>query len=106
MSFLGRSKSFFTFLLSTAAIVDADISKVAGSLPNWQIVAKNLGFGAQEIKDIETSHQGREDRRIAFVREWIMKKGTKATYAKLYMVLEELDEQGAAEKIRDIANEQ
>ena len=93
--------------MSTAKnIVDADISKVAGSLPLWQSVAKKLGFGALDIKDIETTHQRDEDRRIAFLRKWIERDGTEATYDKLCKALEELGEQGAAEKMREIANEQ
>lgn len=98
--------NLLNFLLSSAKIVDANIARIAGSLPNWQLVARKLGFGEEDIKDIETNHQRCEDRRIAFMRKWIMKNGTKATYEKLSKALEELDQQGAADKIIEIASEQ
>ena len=85
--------------LFTVKIPDTDISRVAGILPNWQIVAKKLGFGEQDIEDIETSNQATADQRKAFVRKWIRKNGTKATYGKLCTALEELGEHGAAESI-------
>ena len=88
--------------MSAAQIPDADISRVAAILPNWQLVASKLGFGEHNIEDIETYHQQPEDGRIAFVRQWITKNGTKATYIKMYTALEELGEQGAANKIREI----
>ena len=90
--------------MSTAKIVNADISKVAGSLPDWEQVAKELGFGDQNIKDIEDKHRQPEERRKAFLREWIRKEGSKATYEKLCTALENLHEQGAADEIRKIAS--
>ena len=92
-------------ILFTVKISDADIANVAGSLPNWQLVAKKLGFGGEDIEDIETSHRAPADQRKAFVRKWIWKNGKAATYGKLCTALEELDEQGAAEKIREIGSE-
>ena len=86
-------------------IADADISRVAGNLPHWQIVASKLGFGGQEIQDIETEHRASADQRMAFLRKWIWKNGTKATYGKLCTALEELGEHGAAERIGEIASE-
>ena len=74
---------------------------MAGIVPNWQIVAKKLGFGEQDIEDIETSHRASADQRKAFLRKWIWKNGTKATYEKLCTALEELGEHGAAESIRE-----
>ena len=83
----------------TVKIPAADIARVAGILPNWQLVAKKLGFGEQDIEDIEKSHRATADQRVAFVRNWIMKNGSKATYEKLCTALKELGEHGAAESI-------
>ena len=88
--------------MSTAKIVDADISKIAGSLPHWQIVARKFSFGEQNIEDIEHLYQQAEDRRVRFLIRWIEKNGSKATYVELYTALVDLDEQGAADKIREI----
>ena len=71
-------------------------------MPQWQIVASNLGMGQQDIKDIEVDNRAPADQRISFLRKWIWKDGAAATYEKLIMVLEMLGEHGEAEKIRDI----
>ncbi|KAL5490787.1 hypothetical protein EMCRGX_G015971 [Ephydatia muelleri] len=84
-------------------IRDADIRKVAGELPVWQTVAKNLDFGRNIIDDIEIKHINNEDRCRAFLREWIHRDGSKATYEKLCEVLEKLEEPGAVEIIKNIA---
>ena len=41
--------------------------------------------------------------RSAFLREWIHRDGSKATYEKLCEVLKNLKEHGAAERIRNVA---
>ena len=92
-------------ILFTVKIVDADIANVAGSLSNWQIVAKELGFGGEDIEDIETSHRAPADQRKAFLRKWIWKNGSKATYEKLCTALEELGEHGAAESIGELQSD-
>ena len=79
------------------------MDRVAGELSDWQTVASSLGFGFQDVKDIETKHIANKDRRRAFLREWIYRDGSKATYEKLCEVLKNLHENGAAEKIRNIA---
>ena len=69
----------------------------------WQTVAKNLDFGRNIIDDIEIKHINNEDRCRAFLREWIHRDGSKATYEKLCEVLEKLEEPGAVEIIKNIA---
>ena len=87
----------------TVKIRDADIARIAGNLPQWQIVASNLGMGQQDIKEIETINLGAHaDQRKSFLRKWIRRDGAAATYEKLNEVLERLEEQGAAENILDI----
>ena len=83
--------------------MDADIPKIAGHLPHWELIASRLGYEEQDIQDIEMNHQRAEDRRTAFVRRWISENGTNATYVKLCAVLVDLDQQGAAEQILNIA---
>ena len=76
------SQSYYFVTLFTVKIPDTDISRVAGILPNWQIVAKKLGFGEQDIEDIETKHQAPAEQRKAFVRNWIRKNGTRAKMSR------------------------
>ena len=66
------------------------------------MVARKLGFGEQEIEYIEMNDGAPEDQRKAFLRKWIGKNGISATYYKLCTALLQLDEYGAAEKIREI----
>ena len=81
-------------------IPDTDIARVAGILPDWQMVAKELGFGVQETEDIETNNlAAAADKREAFMRKWTDKNGTKATYEKLCTALMKLGLQRAAESI-------
>ena len=90
-------------LLSYAGkILDDDINRVAGELPNWQSVAKKLGMGSQEITDIEDNQTNEANRRRAFLRKWITRDGSAATYEKLSGVLKTLNEQGAAEAISNL----
>ena len=84
-------------------IQDADIARIAGDLPHWQTVASNLGMGQLDIEDIENINRAPADQRKSFLIKWIWKNGNAATYEKLSEVLERLGEQGAAEKIRGIA---
>ena len=84
-------------------ICDADIASVAGELPDWQIVAENLCMGTEDISDIEKNHTGDADKRTAFLRKWITRDGSEATYGKLCDVLKKLKKQGAAEKISAFA---
>eukprot|EP00731_Ephydatia_muelleri_P016677 Em0009g1101a len=83
-------------------IRDADITRIAGELPQWQIVASNLGMGQLDIEDIENNNTAPADQRKSFLRRWIRRDGKAATYERLSEVLESLGEQGAAEKIREI----
>eukprot|EP00731_Ephydatia_muelleri_P003346 Em0001g3346a len=80
-------------------IPDADIARIAGELPQWQTVASNFGMGQLDIEDIENNNRTRADQRKAFLRQWIGRDGSAATYTKLSEVLKMLGEQGAAEKI-------
>ena len=84
-------------------IRDADIDRVAGELPDWQIVMYNLGFGSQNITDIETDHRDKASQRIAFLSKWIARDGSEATYKKLCDALISLNRKGAAERISNIA---
>ena len=84
-------------------ICDADILRVAGELPEWQSVADKLGMGYQYISDIEKNHRDEESRRKAFLRMWIARDGSAATYKKLCDALISLNLQGAAERISNIA---
>ena len=84
-------------------IRDADIARIAGELPHWQTMASNLDMGQLDIEEIENNNRTPADQRMSFLRKWIWKNGNAATYEKLSEVLERLGEQGAAEKIRGIA---
>ena len=66
-------------------------------------VASRLGFGSQDIKDIVRVNGANAEGRSAFLREWIHRDGSAATYEKLFEVLENLDKNGAAERIRNNA---
>ena len=67
-------------------------------------MALELGFGPQDIRDIEKQNSGDPaDQTRSFLRVWIWKNGNSATYGKLCDVLEKLDQQGAADAVRKIA---
>ena len=66
-------------------------------------MASNLGMGQLDIEDIENNNRAPADQRKSFLRKWIGKDGSAATYERLSEVLRRLGEQGAAEKIREIA---
>ena len=66
-------------------------------------MASNLGMGQLDIDDIENINTAPADQRKSFLRKWIWKDGSAATYGRLSKVLRRLGKQGAAEKIRDIA---
>ena len=72
-------------------------------MPNWQTVGKYLGMGGEDIGDIEQNHLSDAERRKAVTRQWIHKRGNKATYRVLYDVLIKLGEQGAADHLKSIA---
>ena len=96
---LKKRKAFCTIypvVLFTGKIRDVDIKRIAGDLPQWQIVAKSLGIGYQDIEDIENNYTAPADQRMSFLSKWIWKDGAAATYEKLSEVLERLGEQGAA----------
>ena len=86
-----------------AKIILKHIAKVAGDLPQWEIVAQKVGMGHQDIEDIITNHRSDADRRRTFLWKWINTKGNAATYRALYDVLTDLGEYGAAAKICIIA---
>ena len=65
-------------------------------------MASNLGMGQLDIEDIENNNRAPADQRKSFLRKWIGKDGSAATYERLSEVLRRLGEQGAAEKIREI----
>lgn len=79
------------------------MKQIAGELPQWQVVAKQLNMGHEEIEDIVKNHKTAEEQRITFLSKWIARDGKAATYKKLSEVLVELKEPGAAEKIQEIA---
>ena len=68
-------------------------------------MAKRLGFGTQDIADIEARNISIPDQAKSFVMKWISKSGSEATYKKLNDLLMELGKQGAAETMLDIAKE-
>ena len=80
-------------------ICDADVLRIAGELPEWQSVADKLCMGSQNITDIETNHRDEASRRKAFLRMWIARDGSKATYKKLCDALISLNLDRAAERI-------
>ena len=84
-------------------IREADVLRVAEELPEWQSVADILGFGFQCITDIEKNHRDEESRRKAFLRMWIARDGSAATYKKLCDALISLNKKRAAERISNIA---
>ena len=63
-------------------------------------MASNLGMGQLDIEDIENNNRAPAEQRKAFLRKWIWKDGSAATYERLSEVLKMLGEQGAAERIR------
>ena len=67
--------------------------------------AKSLDFGTQDIAEIEENNKGVIEQAKSFVRKWIARSGSEATYKKLYDVLMELEDHGTAEAILDIAKE-
>ena len=85
-------------------ICDTDIDGVAEELPDWQSVADKLGFESQYITDIETNHRDQASQRKAFLRMWIGRDGSAATYNKLCDALILLNLKGAAERINNIGN--
>ena len=87
--------------MCTAQIADDHILDIARNLPEWQIVARKLGFGTQDIADIERNNE-KPGARTVFLRKWIEKDGTNATYAKLYKALKEMNEHGAADCVYEI----
>ena len=60
-------------------------------------------MGQLDIEDIENNYRAAGDQRMSFLRQWIWKDGSAATYERLSEVLKRLGEQGAAEKIHEIA---
>ena len=90
--------------MSTAQIADDHIAKIASNLPHWQVLARKMGFGTQDIDDIDQRRPQAENR-IVFLRKWIEKNGTRATYVKLCTALEEIGEHGAADTIHAIAKD-
>ena len=86
-------------------INDIDIQSIAENLTDWQTVAKKLRFGPVLIEDFEDKNKGTINQAKAFLRKWIVRDGSGATYKKLHDVLMELKNQGAAEAILGIAEE-
>ena len=62
-------------------------------------MASNLGMGQLDVEDIENINTAPAEQRKSFLRKWIWKDGSAATYERLSEVLEVLGEQGAAERI-------
>ena len=86
-------------ILFTERIQNADIPAVASNLPDWELVAKELGFGEQEITEMKDKRISKVEETKRFLRRWTSRDGSKATYTKLYEVLISLHQQGAAEEI-------
>ena len=86
-----------------AKINDADVAKVAEIMSSWQNVGKTLEIGTGEMSDIESEYQTCREHKEAVLKRWIMRKGSAATYRKLYNVLMELNQREAAKKILEIA---
>ena len=59
-------------------------------------------MGQLDIDDIEDNNRAPAEQRKSFLRKWIWKDGSAATYERLSEVLKMLGEQGAAERIRKI----
>ena len=55
-----------------------------------------------DIADIADNNRAPADQRKSFLRKWISRDGSAATYEWLSKVLEMLGEEGAADKIRGI----
>ena len=86
---------------------NADIPRVAGLVPDWSLVAPALGFGVNDISEIEkTIGTTSLDQTKVFLRKWIAKRGKGATFDKLIKAVEDLGEhQQAADQIRTYAAE-
>eukprot|EP00731_Ephydatia_muelleri_P016660 Em0009g1084a len=98
---VGKSVGTFVGTSVSAAplsgkIQDADIARIAEELPQWQIVARYLDM---DIEDIENNNRAPADQRKSFLRKWIRRDGSAATYEWLSKVLKMLGEEGAADKI-------
>ena len=91
-----------TLILPAGQIPIEDITRIAGILENWEIVALTLGFKEVDITEIQKNHNAKKDRNSEFLRKWIIKDGTKATYERLYTTLIDLREQGQAESTVEI----
>ena len=82
-----------------AKCTESHIPKIAEFLPQWKHVVRLLGLEDQRIRDIEEQYDDKIDQRYEALREWVRKKGSKATYKKIYDALCALEENEAAEKV-------
>ena len=78
-----------------------EISRVAGDMPQWTIVAEKFKLGIQDITDI-IDKNSEKNRGLEFLRILIGKNGSAVTYKALHDVYMELGELGAAERIYKI----
>ena len=81
---------------------DLHIAKIATFLPKWKVVAKLLGLEGQIISDIEGRYRNPEDQRSEALMRWVGRAGPRATYKMLYNVLCDLEENDAAEKVKEL----
>lgn len=83
-----------------AKMNDTDVEEVAIMMACWKDVGKKLGIEDEEIKKIEDEDETPEE---AVLKRWMMKKGSAATYEKLYYALMGLNQQEVAEIVTEIA---
>ena len=76
------------------------IKQIASCIPDWRLVAEEIGVGSLEIGDIDSRRFNQESNKgTEMLRRWIDAEGSAATYGKITKALEKLGEQGAAEKV-------
>ena len=85
-----------------AKVTDAHMFRIAKFLPRWKAVLKLLGLEAQTIRDIEGGYPNPEDQRSEALSQWVQKVGAQATYSKIHGVLCDLEENDAADKVKEL----
>ena len=78
------------------------INKIAKFLGNWKVVLETLGLESQILEDIESKYHKPEEQRSEALNRWVRKAGPQATYRKIYNALCDLEENEAAEKVKEL----
>ena len=82
-------------------VTEAHVTKIAALLSRWKVAAKLhvLGLDDEIAKGIEDRYRNGEDQQSEALMKWVRKQGPRATYGILYDVLQEMEEDEAAEMV-------